>query len=177
MTEVEDFLAHYGVKGMRWGVRKDKGPAGVSKKVNKDASKDAKEHAAAKAFYGEGAGNRRKLIKAKVEYKSKTVPGYKKAFDYHSGKQDLNKAADRAIKERKTTDRKTRNKQRRGAVARRLTGEMGTQAAFVALTAGGIAFVRSDRGKALGKKTLSSLNNHKETLLRKQGARRIQKFL
>ena len=174
--EVEDFLAHYGVKGMKWGVRKDRAP-GVSRKVDRDASKDAKEFARAKAFYGEGAGNRRKLIKSKVAYKSKTVPGYKKAFDHHSGKQDLNKHADKAVKERKRTDRKTRNKQRRGAVARRLTGEWGTQAAFVALAAGGTAYLASPAGKQLRNRTMSSLRTQRDNLVRRRGAQRINSFL
>lgn len=33
-------------------------------------------------FYGEGAGNRRKMIKAKVDQRSKDA-AYKKAFDNH----------------------------------------------------------------------------------------------
>lgn len=44
-------LMHYGVKGMKWGVRRR-------------ARRDAKEFTQAKMYYGEGAGNRRKLIKA-----------------------------------------------------------------------------------------------------------------
>jgi len=28
-TDVDDFLAHFGVKGMRWGVRRDRGPDGT----------------------------------------------------------------------------------------------------------------------------------------------------
>ena len=47
-------LMHYGVKGMKWGVRRR-------------AHRDAKEYTQAKMYYGEGAGNRRKLIKATVK--------------------------------------------------------------------------------------------------------------
>lgn len=158
---VDEFLEHFGVKGMKWGVRRalvkqsKSSPktalTGVTPRVSRDARRDAKEYARAKMFYGDGAGNRRKLIKAKVEEKSKRVPGYKKAFDYHSSQQDMSSHADKATKERKSADRNARNKQRAGAVARRLTGEMGTQAAFVAIAAGGIAFARSQRGQALMK--------------------------
>jgi hypothetical protein len=150
----EDFLEHYGVKGMKWGQRKAT-PTGASHKVNKEASKDAKEYARSKMFYGDGAGNRRKLINAKVEEKSKRIEGYKKAFDHHVQTQDMSKHSDKAVKERRSTDRKIRNKQRAGAAARRVTGEMGTQAAFVALTAGGIAFARSSKGQALMNQAVS----------------------
>lgn len=100
-----DALIHYGVKGMKWGQRKVDGPEGVPPKINKAARADAEEHTRAKLFYGEGAGTRRKLIKAKVEEKSKN-PLYKKAFDHHVDKTDLNKRAEQAQKERKSTDRK-----------------------------------------------------------------------
>jgi hypothetical protein len=95
----EDLL-HSGVKGMHWGVRKDR-PGGVSRSVDRSAKKDAKEFARAKMFYGEGAGNRRKLIKGTVEGKSKNTPGYKEAFDHHLGKQDMSKHASKAQGERK----------------------------------------------------------------------------
>lgn len=49
----------------------------------------------AKMYYGEGAGNRRKLIKAKVGERSKDA-NYKKAFDNHVSKTDMAKRSDQA---------------------------------------------------------------------------------
>lgn len=99
----DDVLIHHGVKGMKWGVRKDRGPEGVSRKTNRQASKDAKEFTSAKMYFGEGAGTRRKLIKATVTQKSKD-PSYKKAFDYHVNKTDMAKRAEQARGKRKRTD-------------------------------------------------------------------------
>lgn len=101
--DVDDFLEHFGVKGMKWGVRKDSIP-GVSSRTSREARKDATEFAKAKMFFGEGAGTRRKLIKAKVESKSAKDPAYKKAFDHHLGNQDLGKRASQARGERKRKD-------------------------------------------------------------------------
>lgn len=103
MTDVDDFLAHYGVKGMRWGQRKASIP-GVSARTSREAKKDATEFAKAKMFYGEGAGTRRKLIKAKVESKANKDPSYKKAFDAHLANQDLGKRASQARGERARKD-------------------------------------------------------------------------
>lgn len=100
MSYPNDALTHYGVKGMKWGVRRSD-PSGVSRKTSREARKDAQEFARAKMFYGEGAGTRRKLIKAKVEAKSKKDPSYKKAFDDHLSKQDMSKHAEKARSERK----------------------------------------------------------------------------
>jgi len=83
-------LRHYGVKGMRWGVIRDR----------HHAKKDAKEYARAKMYYGEGAGNRRKLIKAKVEQRKKLSNDYSKAFDEYLARQDMSKHADAAKRER-----------------------------------------------------------------------------
>lgn len=103
---VNDVLAHYGVKGMRWGVRKDR-PEGVTAKTSRDAKKDAIEFTKAKMYYGEGAGTRRKLIKATVESKTKANPSYKKAFDYHVERTDMSKRADQARSKRKVEDVKS----------------------------------------------------------------------
>ena len=99
----DDYLAHYGVKGMKWGVRKSETP-GVSRRTDREAKKDAKEFARAKMFYGEGAGTRRKLIKNTVEAKSKKDPDYKKAFENHLGSQDMGKHAQKARQERSRKD-------------------------------------------------------------------------
>lgn len=104
-TSFDDTLIHWGVKGMRWGVRKDnKNPGGASNRTNREAKKDAKEFTAAKMYFGEGAGTRRKLIKAKVTSKAKKDPVYKKAFDYHVENTDMGKRAEQARGKRKRTD-------------------------------------------------------------------------
>lgn len=87
------YLSHSGKKGMKWGVRRK-------------AKKDAKEYTKAKSFYGEGAGTRRKLIKQKVEYNSKHIPGYKEAFDHYVKNTDMSKRASQAVRERKVKDAK-----------------------------------------------------------------------
>lgn len=91
-------LTHYGVKGMRWGVHRSR-PEGVSRSTNRAAKKDAKEFTRAKMYYGEGAGNRRKLIKAKVAQRSKD-PSYKKAFDHHVANTDWEKRSREARSKR-----------------------------------------------------------------------------
>jgi 2'-5' RNA ligase len=135
--EAVDELFHFGVKGMRWGVRKGD-YEGASRAVNKQASKDAEEFARAKMFYGEGAGTRRKLIKAKVEAASRKDPTYKKAFEHHLAKQDLGKHASKARKERRRKDvRKGTAKTARG-VHRELNGGFGNSSLTSKLISEGI---------------------------------------
>lgn len=157
--EVEDFLAHYGVKGMKWGQRKDR-PGGASRSVNREARRDAEEHARAAMYYGQGAGTRRKLINKSVEAKKAKDPTYAKAFDHHRSNQDISKHAQGARKERSRTDRRDRTKKRTGAVARRLTGEQGTQAAFVAAAFAGAAFLKSPKGQQLIKQGADFLRDY-----------------
>ena len=84
-------LEHYGVKGMKWGVRRE-------------AKRDANKFAKAKMYYGEGAGTQRKLIKATVESKRKKDSQYGEAFDYYMDNQNMATRAQQARTKRRTTD-------------------------------------------------------------------------
>lgn len=172
----KEFLEHHGIKGQKWGIRNTDHPA-ASSKVNREASKDAKEHARAKAFYGEGAGTRRKLIKQKVEGKASRLPGYKQAFDHHLALQDTSKHVDKAVAERKRTDRKKGVKQVAGSLARRATGEMGTKAAFTAAALGGAAYLNSGKGKAHMAKASKYIRNSANSHKQKQGAKYLSDVL
>ena len=118
----EAYLAHFGVKGMRWGFRRADDLAGVSRVINKDASRDAAEFARAKMFHGEGAGTRRKLIKATVDAKSKRDPDYKKAFEHHFDRQDMANHAKRATSERYRKDKKAAVGKNARAINRAING-------------------------------------------------------
>lgn len=161
----EEALVHFGVKGMKWGVRKDHdGPEGVPKKTNKMAKDDAEEFTRAKLFYGEGAGTRRKLIKAKVEARSKADELYKKAFDHHVAKTDLAERADQAHKDRKKTDTKKAVKKTSKGVGHILRGnsQYANTAAAVTVAAGGYAHKKGydqkvmDAGKEFIEKYVNS---------------------
>lgn len=186
LQKADDILMHFGVKGMRWGHRKSRSTLGVSRATDAMAKKDAEEFARAQMFYGKGAGTRRKLINKSVEDRMKRDPQYAKAFDAHLKNQDMSKHATKAVNERDKTDRKERNSQRRNAVARRVTGERGTQAAFVGLAflAGtpqgrravknGVQFISSTRGgRIVRAEAKIAINSAK----RKIGAKKIAYML
>ena len=116
---------------MKWGVRRK-------------ARKDAKEYARAKMFYGEGAGNRRKLIKAKVEERSKD-PNYKSEFDKALAGQDMAKHVSAAKRERKTADvKKGIGKMGRGLV-NAATGNIGRASAAAVVTYAGLHYTGADK--------------------------------
>lgn len=144
--ELEEYISHYGKKGMKWGVRSTR-PEGVQRSTNRIAKKDAHEFARAKSFYGEGAGTRRKLIKQKVEARSSRDSSYKKAFDHHLKNQDQSKHATKAVSERRRKDTTDKGKKSASYLARKFTGEQGTQAAFTAVVLAGAAYLSTPQGR------------------------------
>ena len=117
MYTTDNSLYHHGIKGQRWGVRRfqpysnghiDGKFVGETNKrasfsTRRKAKKDAKEYARAKMFYGKGAGTRRKLIKAKVNERSKD-DAYKAEFEKHLAKQNMAAHASKAKAERHVKD-------------------------------------------------------------------------
>jgi membrane protein involved in colicin uptake len=171
--EIDDFLEHFGVRGMKWGVRKNR-LANVSAKTNREAKKDAEEFARAKLFYGKGAGTRRKLIKATVDAKIAKDPNYARAYSAHLAKQDSSKHAEKARSERASIDRRDKTKKSAGFLARRFTGEMGTQAAFTAIGRAGAAYFSNPNNRA---KAGAKLNTVKNYLKNQNNTRKITDFL
>ena len=128
-SDYSNYLVHYGIPDMKWGVRRfqyedgsytpeGKIRYGTGKSVydrpdgtkdmdrlKKDAKKDAEDYARAKAYYGEGAGTRRKQIKNRISERLKD-PDYKKEFDENMKKQDMSKHQEAANRERKWEDTK-----------------------------------------------------------------------
>jgi hypothetical protein len=101
---MSDILKHVGVLGMRWGHRKNGDYANVKESTISLAKRDAKRHVDAKMFYGDTAGTRRKLLKAEIDKKKKTIPDYEKVLNSEIEKVDTAKSAKKAKTERVTID-------------------------------------------------------------------------
>lgn len=78
MYEDPYYLQHFGVKGMKWGVRRSENPL-KSKEMKKQIKQEAKN--LNRALYGIGYDSRKKLvaIRKSIDAKDRKTPGYKKA--------------------------------------------------------------------------------------------------
>ena len=169
-------IMHYGISGQQWHVRRfqnedgslteegkrrygyyDRGDGTKDyKRIHKDAESDAREFARAKAFYGEGAGTRRKQIKNKISERMKDED-YKKEFERLLSQQDMSKHQAAANRERKARDVKnTTVKTARGVKNFLLGNAVPMTMSAVAI---GAALKYTGAGAkiaSLGKNTLSS---------------------
>ena len=75
-SEVEDELTHFGVKGMKWGVRK---APSASRVAYKSAKSDRKERAKVEKASYRGVMADRRAMKEKINNNIKTDPLYAKA--------------------------------------------------------------------------------------------------
>ena len=127
MTQVEHELMHYGILGMKWGVRR------AENQLRREAGRDAKQYAKAKMAYGEGAGVQRRHIKAELDKKMKD-PSYKKSFDDALEAINYAKATRQAKRWRKGQDAKKQVKRSSKALANALTGTSSLAAAAILYT-------------------------------------------
>ncbi len=87
----DDYLVHHGVKGMKWGVRKDRSSGGKSSSIKSTTIKKAR---AARNVYRNVTGSKRSA--AMTKYRKKNIDGMSDA--------DLRKAVNRMNLERQYRD-------------------------------------------------------------------------
>ena len=165
----DECLAHYGVPGMKWGVRNAEtqrkyAGSGASFRTKRMAKKDAKEFAQAKMYYGEGAGNRRKLIKNQVEQRKKDRRGYSEEFEKRLANTNWDKTVSKAKGQRKRKNIKNATtKTARGTVHALAGNTMYASAAAIALVSAakitGLDKVVVAKGKQAVSSVVRNANN------------------
>lgn len=153
-------LTHHGIKGMKWGEHH----------ARRMARADANEFAKARAYYGQGAGTRRKLIKAKVETRSQNQH-YKNEFERVLVGQNAEKRSAQAVRKRRRQDTKNYAGKQARSVHRSLTGGFGPVTATGATIATGAVYLHKT---GLDKKVYNKI---KAAASNKSTHEQVRKFL
>ena len=84
----DPYLQHFGVKGMKWGVRRSENPL-KSKEMKKQINQEAKN--LNRALYGTSYNSRKNVvaIRKSIDAKDRKTPGYKKAVRNRAAKKRL----------------------------------------------------------------------------------------
>lgn len=130
------------------------------KRIAKDAKKDAEEYARAQAYYGKGAGTRRKQIKNKISERQKD-PDYKKQFEENLSKQDMSEHQKAANRERKMNDTKDFAAKTARGVKNFILGAGTASATAIALVNIARATGADQVIKDYGNKVLDSIRNRR----------------
>ena len=180
-SNYNDFLVHYGVKGQKYGVRRYQNEDGTLteegkrhyggyydrsdgtkdyKRLEKDAKRDAEEYARAKAYYGEGAGTRRKKIKNLTSERMKDAD-YKKAFEKFLSEQNMQKHQQAANRERKVQDVKNTTVKTARGVKNFLLGNAVPMTTMAVVIGAGLKYTGAGKHiAAYGRQAFSNVANY-----------------
>lgn len=127
-----------------------------TKRLQKDAKKDAEDMARAKAYYGEGAGNRRKQIRNRISERMKD-PDYKAEYEKQLAAQDMSKHQKAANRERHVQDAKNKASEIGNGLKNLLLGAGTTSLAAVAIYSIAKRTGADKKIAELGKKAFSDI--------------------
>lgn len=144
---INDVLEHHGIKGMHWGVRKDRAQKNVKRRVN------------------------RFKMNKKVKSKRQDISSRRRQLS----EGDLKKVIDRLQTEKKLRDLVEADIKPGRTITKRILSESGQKVARTVLAGGGLLVVKAVVDKKMGKPSSANENlglltdNIKATLKKKKG--------
>lgn len=181
-------LYHYGVLGMKWGIRKARkngiqytykshGQKKWEKKLAKERQKGKDTSKAERKLAAYKTRDSRRQIKAVVKQRSKD-PTYKKAYDEYLSKQDMASHAVKARRERKIEDFKIGAKETVSGVANTLMGNPGRAAGTVAfMTTAALAAHKYGIDKMILQKAKMAFNDARQFVQNRDLRLKVEKIL